>query len=110
MYGLNKIDKDIIEKCSNFLLILSAVNTPPTYKWAKFLVPILKSLPSNEFTVKDSFTLADEIFEQDFEFFMESLNADSFLTNILLGDTIDICTKNFICKYWKSRRFIKNRI
>ena len=32
MYGLNKIDKDIIEKCSNFLLILSAVNTPPTYK------------------------------------------------------------------------------
>ena len=45
-----------------FQPILSAINTP-TYKLAKFLVPILKSLTSDNYTVKDSFALAEEIIE-----------------------------------------------
>ena len=73
MYGLCKVHKDIIDNCSPFRPILSAINTP-TYKLAKVLVPVLKSLTSNEYTVKDSFSFAEEIVEQDSEFFMESLD------------------------------------
>ena len=57
--------------CSHFL---SLINTP-TYKLAKFLVPILKPLTSDEYTVKDSFAFA----EQDPEFFMGILDVDSLL-------------------------------
>ena len=41
-----------------------ALNTP-TYKLAKFLVPILKPLTTNEFTVKDSFHFAEEIVHEN---------------------------------------------
>ena len=91
MYGLCKVHKDIIDNCPPFRPILSAINTP-TYKLAKFLVPILKSLTSNEHTVKDSFAFAEEIVEQDSECFMGSLDVDSLFTNIPLEETIDICT------------------
>ena len=80
LYGLCKVYKDIIDNCPLLRPILSAINTP-TYKLAKFLVPILKSLTSNEFTVKDSFGFAEEIVEHDSEFFMKSLDVDS-LPNI----------------------------
>ena len=40
--------------------ILSAIGTP-TYKLAKFLVPLLYDITQNEFTIKDSFTFVDEI-------------------------------------------------
>ena len=83
MYGLRKAHKDIIDNCPPFRPILSAINTP-TYKLAKFLVPILKSLTSNEYTVKDSFAFAEEIVEQDSEFFMGSLDVDSLFTNSFL--------------------------
>ena len=69
MYGLCKVHKDIIDNCPPFRPIFSAINTT-TYKLAKFLVPVLKSLISNEYTVKDSFTCAEEIFEQDSESLM----------------------------------------
>ena len=91
MCGLCKVHKDIIDNCPPFRPILSAINTP-TYKLAKFLVPILKSLTSNEHTVKDSFAFAEEIVEQDSECFMGSLDVDSLFTNIPLEETIDICT------------------
>ena len=69
-----------IHNCLPFRPILLAINTP-IHKLAKFLVPILKSLTSNEYTVKDSFT-SDEIVAQDFEFFMGSLDVNSLFTNI----------------------------
>ena len=94
MYGLCKVHKDIIDNCPPFQPILSAINTP-TYKLAKFLVPILKSLTSNEYTVKDSFAFAEEIVEQDSEFFMGSLDVDSLFTNIPHKETIDICSNTF---------------
>ena len=91
IYGLCKVHKDIIDNCPPFRPIFSAINTP-TYKLAKFFVPILKSLTSNEYTVKDSFAFSEEIVEQDSEFLMRSLDIDSLFTNIPLEETIDICT------------------
>ena len=65
-------------------LILSAINTS-TYKLRKILVPILKVLISNEYTVKDSFVFAEEIIEQDSEFFVGSMDFDCLFTNIPFG-------------------------
>ena len=71
-----------------------AINTP-TYKLATLLVPILKSLPSSECTVKDSFVFAEEIIEQDSETFTGSLDVDSLFINIPLEETNDICIGTF---------------
>ena len=81
---------NFIDNCSPFWPISSAINSP-TYKLAKFLVPILQSFTSNEYTVKDSLAFAEEIAEQDSEFSMGSLDVDSLFTNIPLEETIDIC-------------------
>ena len=51
MYRLCKVHKDI-DNCPPFRPILPAINTH-TYKLAKFLVPVLKSLTSNEYAVKE---------------------------------------------------------
>ena len=69
---------------------MSEINTR-TYKLAKFLVPILKSLTSNEYTVKDLFAFAEETVKQDSQFFMGNLDVDFLFTNIPLEETIDIC-------------------
>ena len=66
----------------------------PIFKIAKFLVPVLSCLTSNEFSVKDSFSFANEIVEQDSSFYMVSLDVDSFITNIPLEETINICTES----------------
>ena len=95
MYGLCKIHKDIIDNCPPFRLVLSAIYAP-TYKLAKFLVPILKSLTSNEYTVKDWFAFAEEIVEQDSEYFMRSLDVDSLFINIPLEETVVICTNTLL--------------
>ena len=89
-YGLRKVHKDIIDNCPSFWPILSEINTR-TYKLAKFLVPILKSLTSNEYTVKDLFAFAEETVKQDSQFFMGNLDVDFLFTNIPLEETIDIC-------------------
>ena len=68
-----------------------ALNTP-TYKLGNVLVPILKLLKANEFTVKDSFHFAEEIVDQQHNLFMGSLDVDSPFTNIPLDETIEICS------------------
>ena len=60
----------------------------PTYKLAKFLVLILKPLTTNEFTAKDCFHFAEEIDDQEPDFFMNNSDADALLTKIPLEDTI----------------------
>ena len=60
-------------------------------KLAKFLVPILKPLTSDEFTVKDFFYFAEEVIYQELGFFMSSLDVHLLFTNIPLEDTIEIC-------------------
>ena len=53
MYGVAKVDKIVTDGLPSFRPILSAIGTP-TYKLAKFLVPILEPLTTNEYTIKDS--------------------------------------------------------
>ena len=69
---------------------MSEINTH-TYKLAKFLVPILKALTSNKYTVKELFAFAEETVKQDSQFFMRNLDPDFLFTNIPLEETIDIC-------------------
>ena len=90
MYGLCKVHKDIINNCLPFRPTFSAINTP-TYKLVKVLVPILKFLTRNEYTVKSSFTFVQEIFEQDYELFMGNLELHYLFRNIALEDTIVFC-------------------
>ena len=89
-YGLCKVHEDIIDNCPFFLSILSEINTR-TYKLAKFLVPILKSLTSNEYMVKGLFAFAEKTVKQDSQFFVGNLDVDFLFTNFPLEETIDIC-------------------
>ena len=66
-----------------FIPILSAIGTR-TYKLAKFLFSILSDITQSEFTVKDSFTIFDEILTQNSDLNMASLDVDALFTNILL--------------------------
>ena len=63
-----KVHKDARQKLPVFSTYFVSNNTP-TYKLAKFLVPILRFLTSNEYMVKYSFAFAEEMVEQDSEFF-----------------------------------------
>ena len=83
----------MVYTCPPFRPILSAIGTP-TYKIAKFLVPVLNCLTVNEFTIKDSFAFAKEIVDQDSSLFMASLDVDSLFTNIPLDETINICIES----------------
>ena len=89
--GLCKIHKSITDICPPFRTILSAIGTP-TYKLAKFSVPKLSPIIANKFSVKDSYSFAQEIINQDSNPFMGSLDVDSLFTNIPLEETINICT------------------
>ena len=92
LYGSAKVHKPLINGLPPFRPILSAIGTP-TYKLAKFLVPVLSDITQNEFTVKDSFTFVDEILTQNSNLHMASLDVDALFTNIPLDKTIDICVK-----------------
>ena len=72
-----------------FRPILSAIGIP-TYKLAKFLVPVLSNITQNEFTAKDSFTFVYGILTQESDLCMASLDVDALCTNIPLDETIDI--------------------
>ena len=63
----------------------------PTYKSAKFLVPILLPLTSNEFSVYDSFSFENEVSSFCPDHLMPSLDVESLFTNISLNDVIVIC-------------------
>ena len=66
----------------------------PTYKLAKFLVPILEPLTTNDYTIKDSFTFAEELQSFDSKLVMVSFDIESLFTNIPLQETIDLCAEN----------------
>ena len=64
MYGDSTVHNQQVDGCPPFPPIFSALQTP-TYNLAKFLVAILNPLTKNEYTVKESFQFAEEIYEQD---------------------------------------------
>ena len=88
--GFCKVHKDIIDNYPPFRPILLAINTPK-HKLAKFTVTTLKSLTSNQYTVKGTFIFTEEIAEQDFESFMANRDVYSLFTDIPLEETLDIC-------------------
>ena len=97
LYGLCKDHKAIVNVCPPCRPILSVIGTP-TYKTANFLVPILIFLTINEFTVKDSFSFAKEIVEQDSNFDMGSLDMDSLFTNIHLKKPLTFAQNQYMIK------------
>ena len=54
LYGQAKVHKPVINNCPSFRPTLDAINTP-SYKLAKFIVPILSPMVIDEYTAKDSF-------------------------------------------------------
>ena len=88
LYGLPKVHKD------NYPLrpILSAIGTA-NYDIAKFLVPILAPLTTNEYTLNDSFHFIRSL--RDFgindSHVMASFDIKSLFTQIPLDETIEIC-------------------
>ena len=84
----------MIDRCPSLLPILFAINTP-SYKLAKFLVPLLTPLTSNDYTIKDSFPFEEEVSSFDCAHYMSSFNIETLFTNILLEETINICVENF---------------
>ena len=93
MYGLAKIHKALVNGIPKFRPILSSIGTA-TYNLAKFLVPIMTPITTNEFTVSDSFKFGKDILQQDCSLFMGSLDVESLFTSIPLTETINICADN----------------
>ena len=60
MYGLAKVHKIVTDGLPFFRPIWSPIGTP-AYKLVKFLVPVLEPLKTNEYTIKESFTFAEEL-------------------------------------------------
>ena len=85
-YGSYKLHKAWVENCLPSQPVLLALCTP-TYKLAKFPVPILKPLTTNWLTVKDSSHFKKEIVNQQL---------DPLFINILLQKTIENCTNDFL--------------
>ena len=61
---------------------------------AKYLNPILSPLTINEYTVKNYFDFAEEIFNYNCKLYMASLDVASLFTNILLEGTIKNCVSD----------------
>ena len=93
LYGLGQIHKETRNGIPPFRPMLSTIGTP-TYKLAKFLLKLLTPSTANEFTIIDSFHFTEEIWQQDSNLHMVSLDVDSLFTNIPLEETSDICVDN----------------
>ena len=77
-----------------FHLMLPAIDLP-AYKLAKFLLSFLLPLTQNKYTIISSFHFAEEIWKQDHNSHMSSLDVDSLFTN--MNKTIVICVDS-LCK------------
>lgn len=93
MYGLGTFSKPATNSLLYFPTGLSAISTP-TYKLAKFLFPITGSLTTNEHTIKDSFTFAEELQNFNFKFVMASFEIESPFTSNPLQETNGLCVEN----------------
>lgn len=73
---------------------MAAYNTA-SFKLSKFLVPILSWLTTNQYTVKNSYELAESLSKIKIpnSYFMCSFDVQSLFTNIPVNETIDIIVK-----------------
>ena len=88
MYGVPKIHKPNIP----LRPVLSSINTP-SYKLAKTFIPFLSHLTTNQYTLKDSFQLAELIQHISFpQSFLTSFDITNLFTNVPIKETINIIT------------------
>nr|XP_027235498.1 uncharacterized protein LOC113826809 [Penaeus vannamei] len=92
LYGLSKIHELDVP----IRPILSALKTF-NYNLVKFLVPVLKPITTNEYTVQNSFDFAKQMSTISLEnhVIMTSFDIKSFI-NIPLKETMDICTNRLL--------------
>ena len=110
LYGLCKVHKEVPpgDTCPPFRPILSAIGTA-SYNVAKFLVPILEPLTTNQYVCKDSFSFATEVRNQNPDLYMTSFDVDSLFTNIPLDETINICVKKLFGRKHKFKGFSRSQ-
>ena len=82
MYGSAIVHKIVTDGLPSFRPFLSAIGTP-TYKLAKFLVPMLEPLTTNEYTINDSLTFAEELQSFDSKLVMASFDIELLFTNTI---------------------------
>ena len=70
---------------------MSAIGTP-TYKLAKLFVP-LEPLMYNQYTIKDSFHIFEDLNHFNTNLIMVSVDVESLFTNIPLQQIIDLCVQ-----------------
>ena len=106
LYGLSKVHKTVVGGIPPLRPILSAINTP-SYRLAKFFVPILSELTKNEFVLKDSFSFSQEIRSQNPDLFMASFDIDSLFSNLPLEETIELCVNKTFKRKRKFQGLVK---
>lgn len=91
LYGLPKVHKLLVP----LRPIFSACGTP-TFKLAKYLVPILSPLTVNDFTIKNSYEFVNDVrqLKANDNMYMASFDVENLFTNIPVKETIDICTSS----------------
>ena len=105
LYGLCKVHKETDGEIPPFRPILSAIGTC-SYNLSKYFVPILKEYTNNQYTINDSFSLAEDIKKQDASLFMASFDVKSLFTNIPLEETIELCVNKLYHRKRKVKGFI----
>ena len=101
-----KAHKPVTDGYPSFRPILSAINTP-SYKLAKFLVLLLTPLTSNDCTIEDWFSFAEEVSCFDCVHYMNSFRIEPVFTNIPLEETINICVYKLFENYTKVSNLTK---
>ena len=92
IYGLPKLHKKDVP----LRPIVSGIGSY-THGLAKYLSDILKPLAYNEFTIKDSFSFANDMLSISSAPFMCSFDVVSLYTNIPVDEAIDICLNKLYC-------------
>ena len=89
LYGLPKIHKPDFSTKFQFRPIFAAYNCP-SFKIAKYLVPILSPLTTNDFTLENSYAFVNALTESNLssKCFMASYDVSNLFTNIPLDETI----------------------
>ena len=85
LYGLPKVHKNDVP----LRPILAAYNSP-NFAIAKYLVPFLSDLASNQHSLNNSSSFASEILHQNPLYYMVSFDVQALFTNVPLSETIDI--------------------
>ena len=96
------------KQLSTIQAILSAIGAT-TYNIAKFLIPVLKPLTTNDYTLKDTFEFSRGILNKNPNLFMASLDVDSLFTNVNFDETINIIIEKLFSENETVHNLIKDQ-